>query len=303
MVCRLLSRLLYDFGDFLLTLKHSDKQGNIQSSENTDLNDDGTDVPKHVAIIMDGNGRWARERYLPRFRGHREGIKRVREITREAGKRGVQYLTLYAFSEENWLRPQREVQFLMKLLNQYLMKYGQELLTDNVRLKVIGDLSRLPSKSQVFLKNTVQRLNANTGLVLTLALSYSGRKEIVETTRSLVQKAQDGLIDAKDIDEKLFRSEMQSSYLPDPDLLIRTSGEVRISNFLLFQLAYTEMSFPECLWPQFGPSQFGEALKGFSQRQRRFGKINSETKSDSFIKAGNSMMSKLNINAGGEKTC
>lgn len=286
-----------------MTSKHSDKPRKFQSNENTDVNADATNVPKHVAIIMDGNGRWARERYLPRFQGHREGIKRVREVTRDASKRGVEYLTLYAFSAENWQRPQREVQFLMKLLNHYLLKYGDELHANNVRFSVIGDLSRLPAKSQLFVENIIQRLKNNTGLVLTLALSYSGRNEILETVRSLVQKAQDGLIEAKDVDEKFFRSEMQSSYLPDPDLLIRTSGEIRISNFLLFQLAYTEMAFTECQWPQFGPLQFGEALKVYGLRQRRFGKINNEAKPERLNRGAKSVASELNISAGGETTC
>ena len=234
-------------------------------------------VPKHVAIIMDGNGRWAKRQGLPRIKGHEEGVNRVEEITRAADKLGVRYLTLYAFSKENWKRPADEVGFLMGLLAQFLDTKLKIMLENNVIFKVIGESSVLPSVIQKKLDGWIAKTKSNTGLTLTIAFSYSSRFEITRAARLLAQKAVEGKLKPSAITEDFFAGELYTSDLPDPDLLIRTSGEVRISNFLLWQLSYAELYVTETFWPDFREQQFREALAAYAKRDRRFGLTESQT--------------------------
>lgn len=230
-------------------------------------------LPKHVAIIMDGNGRWAKKRGLPRIQGHRQGVESVRAVVRAAGEVGVEYLTLYAFSVENWSRPKAEVKLLMEFLKRFLRDELPELETNNVKLQAIGRLTDLPKDVQEELHRTILATSRNTGLTLILALSYSGRVELVEAVRSIVREVQNGHLDWAQIDETVISHHLYTRYYPEPDLLIRTSGEMRLSNFLLWQLSYTELYVTPTLWPDFRKTQFLEALKDFSNRQRRYGKV------------------------------
>lgn len=225
-------------------------------------------IPTHIAIIMDGNGRWAKKQRLPRIFGHRKGVERVREIVRACGEIGVRYLTLFTFSSENWQRPKKEVDELMKMLEQLIQDEEPELAKNNVQLRAIGRLSDLPSGVIGMLNQTIERLSKNTGLVLTLALSYGGRSEIIDGIKRILERGSSvGLTEAN------FKSFFYDPYLPDPDLLIRTGGEMRISNFLLWQLAYTELYFTETLWPDFDKKALLAAIEDFSQRERRFGRV------------------------------
>ena len=210
-----------------------------------------TPLPRHIAIIMDGNGRWAQARGLPRVSGHEAGAESVREITRACREAGVEALTLYSFSTENWKRPADEVAALMGLLGRYLIDERREILENGVRLNAIGQLDKLPLAVRAALKELIHASRNNTGMVLTLALSYGGRNEIVEAARSLAKKAASGRLRPDAIDEAAFAAELGTAGLPDPDLLIRTSGELRISNFLLWQLAYAEIYVTDVLWPDF----------------------------------------------------
>jgi undecaprenyl diphosphate synthase len=228
-------------------------------------------LPKHVAIIMDGNGRWAKQRHLPRVEGHRAGAESARVIIRTAGELGIKYLTLYAFSAENWNRPKDEVDALMKYLIHYLKSETPELNKNNVRLEVIGQIYRLPENVQEHLKKSITTLSRNNGLTLVMALSYGSRIEIVEAVRSIAEKAKQGKIDPGDINEKVISEHLWTRNVPDPDLLIRTSGEMRISNFLLWQISYTELLVTQTLWPDFRKPQFYEALEEYTRRHRRFG--------------------------------
>jgi undecaprenyl diphosphate synthase len=228
-------------------------------------------VPPHVAIIMDGNGRWARQRHLPRIEGHRAGAESARIIIRTAGELGVKYLTLYAFSVENWNRPKDEVDALMKYLVHYLKTETSELNKNNVRLEVIGQIYRLPENVQEHLRKSIQTLSRNNGLTLIMALSYGGRTEIVDAVRSIAREVKDGKLDPADINEHLFSQHLYTRNIPDPDLLIRTSGEMRVSNFLLWQISYTELVVTQTLWPDFRKPQFYAALGEYYQRHRRFG--------------------------------
>jgi len=230
-------------------------------------------IPRHVAIIMDGNGRWARERGLNRVEGHRRGVDSVREIVRAAGECGVEFLTLYAFSVENWSRPKSEVRVLMRLLEQFLKDEIPELMKNNVRLQAIGRLTDLPQSVQEQLHNSIEALRNNTGLTLILALSYSGRVEITEAVRSILREVRLGHLDTAQVDETVISKNLYTRYYPDPDLLIRTSGEMRLSNFLLWQMAYTEIHVTSVLWPDFRKPQFLLALEDFAGRHRRFGKV------------------------------
>jgi undecaprenyl diphosphate synthase len=230
-------------------------------------------IPRHVAIIMDGNGRWARERGLNRVEGHRRGVDSVREIVRAAGECGVEFLTLYAFSVENWSRPKSEVRVLMRLLDQFLKDEIPELMKNNVRLQAIGRLTDLPQSVQDQLHNSIEALRNNTGLTLILALSYSGRVEITEAVRSILREVRLGHLDPAQVDETVISKNLYTRYYPDPDLLIRTSGEMRLSNFLLWQMAYTEIHVTSVLWPDFRKPQFLLALEDYSRRHRRFGKV------------------------------
>ena len=228
-------------------------------------------VPTHVAIIMDGNGRWAKQRMLPRVEGHRNGVESVRTVLKAAGEVGVKYLTLYAFSVENWNRPKDEVDTLMKYLARFLKTEIGELNRNNVKLEVIGQIYRLPEFVQEQLAKTQAALAKNNGLTLILALSYGGRTEIIEAVRSIACKVKEGKLDPAEINEEMIQQHLYTRNYPDPDLLIRTSGEMRVSNFLLWQISYAELVVTPVLWPDFRRPQFFAALEEYTQRHRRFG--------------------------------
>ena len=228
-------------------------------------------VPAHVAIIMDGNGRWAKQRHLPRVEGHRQGAESVRAIVRAAGEAGVKYLTLYAFSVENWNRPKDEVDTLMKYLARYLKNEIGELTRNNVRLEVIGQIYRLPEFVQEQLEKTKAALAKHNGLTLILALSYGGRTEIIEAVRDIAAKVKAGRLEPEEINEQVITQHLYTRHFPDPDLLVRTSGEMRVSNFVLWQISYAELVVTPTLWPDFRKPQFLEALEEYANRHRRFG--------------------------------
>lgn len=228
-------------------------------------------LPTHVAIIMDGNGRWAKQRGLPRVEGHRNGVESVRAVVRTAGEVGIKYLTLYAFSVENWNRPKDEVDTLMKYLARFLKNEIGELNRNNVRLEVIGQIYRLPEFVQEQLKKTQAALSKNNGLTLILALSYGGRQEIVEGVRAIAAKVKAGKLEPAEINEQLISQNLYTHQYPDPDLLIRTSGELRVSNFLLWQISYAEFVVTQTLWPDFRRAEFFAALEEYTRRHRRFG--------------------------------
>jgi undecaprenyl diphosphate synthase len=228
-------------------------------------------LPRHVAIIMDGNGRWAKERSLLRIEGHRAGAESARVIIRTAGELGIKYLTLYAFSVENWNRPKDEVDALMKYLVHYLKTETPELNKNNVRLEIIGQVYRLPENVQEHLRKSIATLSKNNGLTLIMALSYGGRTEIIEAVRSIAEEVKSGELDPGDITEQVFAQHLYTRNIPDPDLLIRTSGEMRVSNFLLWQISYTELVVTPTLWPDFRKPQFFAALEEYNRRHRRFG--------------------------------
>ena len=230
-------------------------------------------LPRHVAVIMDGNGRWAKQRGLPRIEGHRQGAESARTIIRTAGELGVKYLTLYAFSAENWNRPKDEVDALMKYLIHYLKTETPELNKNNVRLEVIGQIYRLPENVQEHLKKSIATLSKNSGLTLVMALSYGSRIEIVDAVRRIAEKARDGKLEPADITEEVISQHLWTRNIPDPDLLIRTSGEMRVSNFLLWQISYAELVIMPTLWPDFRKPQFFAALEEYARRHRRFGGI------------------------------
>ena len=230
-------------------------------------------VPTHVAVIMDGNGRWAKERGLPRVEGHRHGAESVRAIVRAAGEVGIKFLTLYAFSVENWGRPKDEVDALMNFLARFLRTEIAELQKYNVRLEAIGQIYRLPEFVQEQLRKTTAALSKNNGLTLILALSYGGRTELVEAVRKIATEAKQGKMDPGEINEQVISQHLYTKNIPDPDLLIRTSGEMRVSNFLLWQISYTEFVVTPTLWPDFRKAQFFEALEEYARRQRRFGGV------------------------------
>ncbi len=230
-------------------------------------------MPRHVAIIMDGNGRWAKQRGLPRIEGHRAGAESVRAIVRACGELGIQYLTLYAFSSENWRRPKTEVTALMHLLEFYLQREVSELDKNNVRLMAIGRLHELPDSARRQLQKSIEALRDNSGLTLVLALSYGGRAEIVDAVRSIARDVKAGALDIADINEETISKRLYTRDIPDPDLLIRTSGELRVSNFLLWQISYAEIYVTETLWPDFRKPELQKALEDYSRRQRRFGRV------------------------------
>ena len=230
-------------------------------------------LPLHVAVIMDGNGRWAKQRKLPRAEGHRRGAESARAVIRVASELGVKYLTLYTFSMENWNRPKAEVEAIMRYLVMYLKKETPDLNKHNVRLEVIGQTHRLPDRVQTQLEKTRIALAKNTGLTLVLALSYGSRAEIVDAARSIAQKAVKGTVVPDEIDEELLSTHLYTGHMPDPDLLVRTSGEMRLSNFLLWQMSYAEMVVTPVLWPDFRKLEFIAAIEEFARRHRRFGKL------------------------------
>ncbi|MCX6882400.1 MAG: isoprenyl transferase, partial [Verrucomicrobia bacterium] len=230
-------------------------------------------LPTHVAVIMDGNGRWAKERHLPRVEGHRNGVESVRAIVRACGELGIKYLTLYAFSIENWNRPKIEVDTLMKYLARFLKNEIGELNRSNVKLEAIGQIYRLPEFVQEQLEKTKAALSKNNGLTLVLALSYGGRTELVEAARSLAEQVKAGKLEAAEINEQMFSQHLYTRNIPDPDLLIRTSGEMRVSNFLLWQISYTELVVTPTFWPDFRKQHLYIALEEYTRRHRRFGSV------------------------------
>jgi len=230
-------------------------------------------IPQHIAIIMDGNGRWAKSRGLPRAQGHRAGAESVREAIDACKELGVKYLTLYAFSSENWNRPQAEIVALMKLLDQFLRSKTSDLMRQNVRLQVIGQIERLPESTRNTLQKVIDQTRDNDSLTLVLALSYGSREEITAAARKLAQGVLDGQWKPEDITPELFSTQLDTAHMPDPDLLIRTSGEMRVSNFLLWQISYAEMVIVDQCWPDFRQGDLFDAVKEYQKRHRRFGGV------------------------------
>ncbi|MCE2716862.1 MAG: isoprenyl transferase [Pseudomonadota bacterium] len=228
-------------------------------------------IPKHIAIIMDGNGRWAKARSLPTIAGHRAGAKAAEEIVGRASEIGVEYITLFAFSSENWQREQEWVVEFMGLLRWYLQHSIDKLMQHNVRIKIIGDRSAFATDLQDMIQTLEERTKDNTGITVTLALSYGGRDDIRRATQKIASDVQSGKIKAEEITENLISQTLDTSFCPDPDLFIRTSGELRVSNYLLWQMAYTEYVFVDCFWPDFGPKQLDSAIEQYSKRHRRYG--------------------------------
>ena len=248
-------------------------------NSNTSFHDlpalDTAKLPAHVAIIMDGNGRWAKKRYLNRISGHKKGTEAVRTIVRTSREIGISILSLYAFSTENWQRPQKEVTALMTLLKNFLQSELKEMMNNNIRLTSIGQIERLPKDVKMALHKAMTATRENNGMVLNLALSYGGRSEIVKMVRKIAGKTKDGLIDPDSITPELISEHLYTYGMPDPDLLVRTSGEMRISNFFLWQIAYSEIFFTDTLWPDFNKDEFIQILKDYQNRERRFGKVGS----------------------------
>lgn len=234
---------------------------------------DVSKLPKHVAVIMDGNGRWAEKRLMNRIRGHEAGAETVREIVKTCREIGIPILTLYAFSTENWHRPKIEVATLMVLLKKFIDSEQKEMIENNIRLNAIGEIANLPSDVRESLGRTMDLTKSNDGMVINLALSYGGRAEIASMVRIIAEKARDGEIDPVSITEEIISDHLYTAGMPDPDLLIRTSGEMRISNFLLWQIAYAEIFITDTLWPDFGRDEFVSILIDFQRRERRFGNV------------------------------
>ena len=236
----------------------------------------GGHIPKHIAIIMDGNGRWAKERSLPRVAGHKEGVNSVREITRACGEIGVKHLTLYTFSTENWRRPKTEVSALMTLLLKTISTEVKELHKNNVRFTAIGDLKKLPKSTQQGIFDGIEITKNNTGLNLCLALNYGSRQEMVSAVQAIAKKVKNGDLKLDEINETIFSNMLSTSDMPNPDLLIRTSGECRLSNFLLWQCAYSEIIMTKTFWPAFREDALIEAILEYQSRERRFGKVSEQ---------------------------
>ena len=228
-------------------------------------------LPRHIAVIMDGNGRWAKKKSLNRIKGHTKGADAVREVTRACRELGIKILTLYAFSVENWKRPKEEVAALMELLKKYLLKERDEMIKNNIRLRAIGRIEDLPSDVQKTLRETIQKTAHCDGMVLNLALSYGGRSEILHAVQEIIREVQSGKVRSEEINFQLFSKYLWTQGIPDPDLLIRTSGEFRISNFLLWQIAYTELYVTDTLWPDFDRNELIKAIGVYQSRERRFG--------------------------------
>lgn len=233
-------------------------------------------LPQHVAIIMDGNGRWAVQRGKDRIYGHQKGVDSVREIIESAAELGIRHISLYAFSTENWNRPWEEVEALMELMVNSLNSETKKLVDNNIILKVIGDIDRLSAGVRKSLDETLEKTSSCTGMTLIVALSYSSRWEMVKAVRDIAYKIKEGRIDPANIDDKIFEDFLTTKGIPDPELLIRTSGEIRISNFLLWQIAYSELYFTETLWPDFGKEELYKALVEYQKRERRFGKTSEQ---------------------------
>ena len=235
-------------------------------------------LPRHVAIIMDGNGRWASGRGLPRIVGHRRGKDAVRAVVETARRLGIPYLSLYAFSTENWNRPQKEVDALMGLLRRYLATELRKMMRNQIRLLAIGNLERLPRAVQEALRRNMEATRNNTGMTVVLAVSYGGREELAAAMRNIAREVQSGALDPEDISERTVSAHLSTAGIPDPDLLIRTSGEMRVSNFLLWQIAYSELLVTPTLWPDFGEAEFIAALSHYQGRERRFGRTPEQIK-------------------------
>ncbi len=233
-------------------------------------------VPQHIAIIMDGNGRWAKDKGLLRALGHENGVDALRKIATASAEAGIKFLTVYAFSSENWKRPRTEVNALMSLLVSSLKKELKTLMDNDIRLNAIGNTSNLPARCFRELKEVMRKTAANKHMVLTLALSYGSKEEIVKATTEIAQKVKEGTVDLEDINEEFFEKHLYTSDMPHPDLLIRTSGEYRISNYLLWQIAYSELYFVDKLWPDFNEEDLYEAISDYQKRERRFGKISEQ---------------------------
>lgn len=230
-------------------------------------------LPRHVAVIMDGNGRWAKRRGLPRIMGHRQGVDVLKDLLRCCNDWGIQALTAYAFSTENWGRPHEEVTFLMTLFERVLVRELQELMKENVRIQFVGNLEALPSSLQEQIERSMNETKNNRGIQFTVATNYGGRQEILQACRAIATKVQQGHLQPDEIDEELFSRHLYTANVSDPDLLIRTSGEMRLSNFLLWQMAYAELYITDALWPDFDRAAFHQALSAYQQRDRRFGKV------------------------------
>lgn len=256
------------------------EESSLSDEEQQRVLRDRGDLPTHVACIMDGNGRWAQRQEKPRFLGHHEGVTSVREVTEACAELGVDYLTLYTFSTENWDRPEPEVEALMELLIHTVEEERSTLLENDIRLETIGDLTELPPACQEALRNTVDDTAANDRMVLNLALSYSGRAEMVHAVRNIARSVEAGDLHAEDIDESTIDSHLDTAGMPDPDLLIRTGGEYRLSNFLLWQCAYTELYITDCFWPDFRRPQLYAAIRNYQDRDRRFGRVSSSAYED-----------------------
>lgn len=248
-------------------------KSNSKKSQSSELNIDVNNVPTHIAIIMDGNGRWAKERNLPRTMGHKAGVETIRKIIKECDKVGVRYLTLYAFSTENWKRPPEEVSALMQLLVEYLKKEFNELNNNNVVINHIGDISKLPKACEKELNDAYKRTKNNTGITLNLALNYGGRDEILNAVNTIIKDIKTNKIQTENINEEIFSNYLFTKGMPDPDLIIRPSGEQRLSNFLLWQCAYSEFWYSNINWPDFTENDLHKAIYDFQNRDRRFGGI------------------------------
>ena len=246
---------------------------NFSSSPTKAIDIDVNKIPRHIAIIMDGNGRWAKKRFLNRIKGHEKGAETVKMVVRVCREIGIAYLTLFAFSTENWQRPKNEVMALMALLKKFIISEQQNLMDKEIRLNAIGELKKLPEDVHEVLTETINRTRNNRGMQINLALSYGGRDEILHMVRQIALKVYSGAMRPESIDMADVTEHLYTQGLPDPDLLIRTSGEMRISNFLLWQIAYSEICVTETLWPDFGESEFLSIIKNFQGRERRFGKI------------------------------
>jgi undecaprenyl diphosphate synthase len=228
-------------------------------------------IPRHIAIIMDGNGRWARKKQLNRVRGHEEGTESVRVVVRASRELGIKWLTLYAFSEENWKRPKYEIDALMIILKRFLKSELDEMMRNGIQFKTIGNIEKIPKDVRGILDETIEKTSRNSDMILTLALSYGGRQEISRSVRKIVEKVKFGNLLMEEITEELISNSLYTAGMPDPDLLIRTSGEYRVSNFLLWQIAYTEIYITPVLWPDFRKEEYLQAIEEFQRRERRFG--------------------------------
>ncbi|MDU1053585.1 isoprenyl transferase [Clostridium baratii] len=244
-----------------------------KTTDNEEISLDMENIPKHIAIIMDGNGRWAKKRKLPRTMGHKAGVETIRRVLKEADKLGVKYMTLYAFSTENWKRPKEEVNALMKLLIQYLRQEINELHKNSVKINVLGDITKLPKECQEEIEKSVDKTKNNVGITMNIALNYGGRDEILRAVKSISEEVLKGNINIEDINDEVMENYLYTKGVPDPDIIIRPSGEQRLSNFLLWQCAYSEFWYSDICWPDFKEEDLHRAIYDFQRRDRRFGGV------------------------------